>query len=874
VTELSEQFRTPPRDAAPMMRWWWFGPAQTPERIRRELTAMRDAGLRGAEVSYVYPMAEEGDLFLSDPFLANLRHAGEVAEELGLRLDITLGSGWSYGGRHIGADHAARTLHWDRYEIGPGARTIPIPATWPGDEFVSAYVGDGSIQETPDGVRLLESDGDGIRIPAGDGPRVVLVALSRLTGQNVKRAARGAEGPVLDHYSAAAIRHHIEVVAEPLVNAVARIGSVFCDSLEVYHGDWTRRFPEEFEARRGYALLPELWKLDVADPDSGRLRADMGQTRTELYEDGFLRPLQAWAASKGIPLRVQGYGEPPAAVSSYRFVDQIEGEGWGWRDITQTRWASSGARVCGATVVSSETWTWNHSPSFRATPLDLAGEVHEHILCGINQFFGHGWPSTPADAPGVGNVFYAAAALDDRNAWWPVAPDLWRYIARLSWIMRQGSRVARVGLYVPVRDIDASLDGLDLSRRARTWIGAVIPAAIRDAGHDFDLFDDASTPLLAPDAFDMIVLPRVTELPSAGWIRRARETGTVVIAIGGAPSGLDEGGSGGRAQRSPGAAESAADRGAGEDPAGPAATLETGIPHADAPVVDLVIPESELRAAVERHLPSYHPLAVPEEHRATIGVTHRRTGDADVFFVANTAAVPSRIGFEPTDAHDSWCVADPRTGAMRALDAGALDLAPYQAVVVIGGVDAPREEGAGAARDVRLRGWEVAFPDAAPEAVAFPHRWEDSRTGYSGSAIYRAGFTLENGADVVLDLGSPTAIPSEIAERGIRGPSFRAKITSPVGVAASVSVDGRPAGSVWSAPFHIELGALAAGEHELEIVVHNTTANRLASDERLPEVATAAERAHGRRFRIQDLDLALTGVESGLLQEPVLLARG
>jgi hypothetical protein len=95
-----------------------------------------------------------------------------------------------------------------------------------------------------------------------------------------------------------------------------------------------------------------------------------------------------------------------------------------------------------------------------------------------------------------------------------------------------------------------------------------------------------------------------------------------------------------------------------------------------------------------------------------------------------------------------------------------------------------------------------------------------------------------------------------------------------VGVAASVSVDGRPAGSVWSAPFHIELGALAAGEHELEIVVHNTTANRLASDERLPEVATAAERAHGRRFRIQDLDLALTGVESGLLQEPVLLARG
>ncbi|GGF38987.1 hypothetical protein GCM10010922_12930 [Microbacterium sorbitolivorans] len=824
MTELSEKFRTPPREAAPMMRWWWFGPAQTPERIRRELTAMRDAGLRGAEVSYVYPMAEEGDLFLSEPFLQNLRHAGEVADELGLRLDITLGSGWSYGGAHIGPGHAARTLHWERFEIAPGAQRIPIPAAWPGDELVGAYLGDGSIQEAPDDVRPLAWDADGIRIPAGAGPRVVLFAISRLTGQNVKRAARGIEGPVLDHYSEAAIRHHIDVVAEPLVNAVARIGSVFCDSLEVYHGDWTPLFPQEFEARRGYPLLPELWKLDVDDAGSARLRADMGQTRTELYEDRFLMPLQAWARSKGVPLRVQGYGEPPAAVSSYRFVDQIEGEGWGWRDITQTRWASSGARVCGVTVVSSETWTWNHSPSFRATPLDLAGEVHEHILCGINQFFGHGWPSTPADGPGVGNVFYAAAALDDRNAWWPVAPDLWSYIARLSWIMRQGTRIARVGLYVPIRDIDASLEGLDLSRRARTWIGSAIPAAIRDAGHDFDLFDDASTAFLAPDAFDVIVLPRASEVPSAEWIRRARAAGALVIAV----------------DRAPGDA-----------------------------IADLTVPEADLRAALQRRLASDHPLVVPERHRAAVGVTHRRSDDNDIFFVANTAATPAVIAFAPTGAHENWALADPRTGDIRALAAGEIELAPYQAIVIVGGVEGDRRVYK-ADREVRAERWSVAFPGEVQEPISFPHRWEDSRTGYSGSASYRAAFTLDRAGDVALDLGGVEALPSELADRGIRGPSFRAKIVYPVGVAAEVFVDGRRAGSAWSAPFRVELGALAAGDHEIEVVVHNTTANRLAVDEHLPAVAEAAERAHGRRFRIQDLDLALEGVESGLLQEPRL----
>ena len=72
-----------------------------------------------------------------------------------------------------------------------------------------------------------------------------------------------------------------------------------------------------------------------------------------------------------------------------------------------------------ASVVSSEIWTWVHSPSFRATPLDLKGEAHEHLLPGINQFIGHGWPYSPRRRSGPGWLFYAAGALDDRNPWWP-----------------------------------------------------------------------------------------------------------------------------------------------------------------------------------------------------------------------------------------------------------------------------------------------------------------------------------------------------------------------------------------------------------------------------------------------------------------------
>ena len=114
----------------------------------------------------------------------------------------------------------------------------------------------------------------------------------------------------------------------------------------------------------------------------------------------------------------------------------------------------------GVPIVSSETWTWVHAPSFRATPLDLKGEAHEHFLLGVNQLIGHGWPCSPRpDGPdaGLGWFFYASAALDDRNAWWPAAADLMAYLQRLSGLLRLGEPVRDVLLYLPTTDAYARL---------------------------------------------------------------------------------------------------------------------------------------------------------------------------------------------------------------------------------------------------------------------------------------------------------------------------------------------------------------------------------------------------------------------------------
>jgi len=221
------------------MRWWWFGPSVTRPELERELNAMADAGLGGVEVAYVYPLARATTQLGSDAFLADLRFAAEWARDLGLRFDLTLGSGWSFGGPHISIEHAARQLHWERREIGPGPLAISAATTWPGDELITAYVGAGSLQERPASYQWLPVVDGQIMIEAGTGPRVVLLAYARPTGQNVKRAAAGAEGPVLDHYSAAATEAHLHAVGDPMLDAVGSelVGSVFCDSLEVYGAD-------------------------------------------------------------------------------------------------------------------------------------------------------------------------------------------------------------------------------------------------------------------------------------------------------------------------------------------------------------------------------------------------------------------------------------------------------------------------------------------------------------------------------------------------------------------------------------------------------------------------------------------------------------
>jgi hypothetical protein len=826
---------------------------------------MADAGLGGAEISFVYPWGEDAEPYGTPEMYRHVRHAADVAARLGLRLDVTLGSGWSFGGSHIGPEHAARTLAWERQDASPAAIDVDVTPRWPGEELVAAYIGEGF---PPRGWELFERPADGtftLHIPAGRGPRAILLAWSRPTGQQTKRSSFGAEGPMLDHYSADAVRRHLAEVGEPLLEAVPghMLGSVFSDSLEVYGADWTAALPGKFERRRGYALLPVLCRL-AAGEGQAALRHDLGRTLTELVEENMIAVCQSWAERHRTTFRIQAYGIPPVTVSSAWRAGLIEGEGWGWDALPQTRWASSAAHVlarreAGREIVSSETWTWVHSPSFRATPMDLKGEAHEHLLLGINQFIGHGWPYHDGAGVGpggpIGPTFYAAGALDERNAWWRAMPELTAYLTRLCWLMRQGEPVADVALYLPTDDLFAAHGpATDLRREAEPFIGPEILATIRRGGWDFDVVDDAGLVELAgleeaSATYRVLVLSHVTTLPehTREFLWTLQERGMRILAVD-AP------------------AWSEADGAVGTTPAA-----------FDAALAELLTPDVDVIGG-----------------GGDVGCVHRRLADGDMYLLVNTGTHVREVVARPRSEHSSWHWWDPRSEVFRETTDRRIRLEPYQAVVLLGGeeeVGEPTEVRAtpGTGEERRLdHGWTFACePDSAvaevsAHAVDLPHRWEDERTGYSGRGTYRVTIHLDPQQDaallaedacVVLDLGETRPAPSQEGH-GPSGPSYRVQVDSPVREIAVVTVNGLPCGILWDAPFRVEVGdALQPGENELVLEVYNTTANASAADGTVARTIQAGHERYGVRFEQQDLDLTLDGVSSGLQAVPVLRVR-
>jgi hypothetical protein len=858
AADIQQLFQTPPDDSRIMMRWWWFGPFASHKEIERELRVMKAAGIGGFELAVVYPMILDdsargikNDRYLSPEFLEKVKFTSQKAREMGLRMDVTIGSGWSYGGPYITQDLAAARLRSDSFEIAPSKTTVTRPTPYEGEKLIAAFVGRGAKNENPNTFKEIDISGTNqtLTIPPGDGPRTLVFYFSSHTGQIVKRAAIGAEGYVQDHYSRAATETHLRENGDKFMGAVepGSVYSIFTDSLEVYGADWTSDLLEEFKKRRGYDLRPVLPLLEYDDIErSDLLRRDFGKTLTELYQERFLIPMHDWAAKNKVLFRMQNYGNPPASLSSHRYVDIYDGEGWNWRTLATTRWASSASHLFGKPVTSSETWTWIHSPGYRATPLDIKAEADSHFLAGINQLIGHGFPYSPPEAGQTGWMLYASGILNDKNPWWPVMPDLSSYLQRVSFLMRQGEPVADVALYAPTDDAWAlfkpgSTRYLNLWAKISDVIGPNVIPAILDSGHNFDLIDDGTLKEAQNRRYKVIVLPGVRFMPeeTKKWLADYVKGGGKVIAVRRQPEG--------------------------------STSFE-------------VTTENDLSNKLKNSAPADFSTnsAVPE-----IGYVHRRLTDSDIYFVANTGNVQRNISASFGSKLPNAELWNPMTGKAEALQTQngkiVLNLEPYASRIVVfrkdaGSASQSKARSAGALEDLGT-GWTLKIGENLNNnTVNLPYSWEkDAATRYfSGTATYTRSVQLkpafrEQGARVFLDFGEAKPIEKQPLPSGtLRGNSFEALVAPPIREAATVFVNGKRAGSIWSAPYKVDItDFLNDGSNEIKLEVYNTGINRLSEGGKLPDMNALVER-YGLRARLQDYE-GLQPLPSGIMSSPRII---
>ena len=883
LSALHNSFANPPDDTRIMMRSWWFGPSATKPEITRELEQMKAAGIGGVEIANLYALALDNPEtgfhntpYLSPEHLEALRFAAKEARRLGLRIDITLGSGWPFGGPAIPVTEAAGKLRIEELHVLPSATEVQAPFVDAGEETIAAFALDA--QQHPTQIALPVSGW--FHFDPASQPRTLLCFIAGRSGMMVKRPSVGAAGFVLDHYDRAAIETHLHAVGDKLLSAFANNPpyAVFSDSLEDYGSDWTPALLAEFQRRRGYDLRPHLPALVMdTGPETAAIRHDWGRTLTELADENFLAPIHAWAQQHHALFRSQTYGYPPVTLSSNRFADLPEGEGKAtfqmWREFSDTRWAASAGHLFHHNVISSETWTWLHSPAFRATPLDMKAEADLHFLQGINQLVGHGWPYSPAEAGEPGWRMYAAGAFNAHNPWFAVMPDLTRYLQRVSFALRQGKPANDVALLLPNDDVWASFKaqlqkgapvtsslGFDESGSNVTIdesmdksLGKQVIAQILDAGFNLDFIDaDAINSIGIP--YRVLILPNVDRLPVVTYekILDFTRRGGIVIAT----------------QRTPATAPGLMH--AAEDSARLRELSQT-LFHGNIATAHFIEDEQQLGAVLAKSVPPDMTL-IPQTPQ--IGFIHRKLAGGDLYFVANTANVAKHVQAHFHDSASHAEIWNAFTGEVSGLPDAKnieLELSPYESRLIFFS-DAAKTSAPKAVRYKSVvadlsRQWKVSFGNTgiAREMDMLTSWTEDAQTRYfSGQAIYSKSFTLAQAAPseatLWLDFGEskPETLPDPPGEN-----NMRAYLEAPVRESAQVFVNGKLAGVVWHPPYRIDITQfIHPGTNELRIVVGNTAINEMAG-QALPDYRLLWAR-YGKLFEPQGMD-EVRPVPSGLL---------
>ncbi|HXY42022.1 MAG TPA: glycosyl hydrolase, partial [Vicinamibacteria bacterium] len=291
------------------------------------------------------------------------------------------------------------------------------------------------------------------------------------TGAMNAPATREGRGLECDKMDPAAVEHHFHSFPEKLIteageHAGKTLRFVFVDSWEAGFQNWTGRFADEFQKRRGYSLLPWLPALTGEAVGSSReseaVLYDFRRTIADLIRESYYERLAELLHQRGIEFHAEviygGGGYPPLDIlRSTQQVDLPMYEYWTSADKDSLlRYSPAEAPelnlpACavagyGKPLLGSEAYTgFAH---YSESPADLKPFGDRAFCAGINRMILHSSVHQPTDErPGM-TLGQFASHFNRNNLYWNHAASWLEYQARIQSLLGQGTPVFDVLYYL------------------------------------------------------------------------------------------------------------------------------------------------------------------------------------------------------------------------------------------------------------------------------------------------------------------------------------------------------------------------------------------------------------------------------------------
>ncbi|MGC8541462.1 MAG: glycosyl hydrolase [Phycisphaerae bacterium] len=479
---IGQQFQSPPARHRLYVWWHWMGLTISRYGIKRDLTAMKAAGVAGATICPIGSQAGvAADIsnsgtrkpvkYWSPRFWHMVQYAVHTAKRLGLKLGMENCPGWdASGGPWITPALSMKMVVWNITIVkGPGVVRVKLkqPSTRLGFYRaieVLALPDKGVVQ--PAGIKNITHDmkPDGQLVwhaPAGRW-RIYRIGYTStaMTDHPVPDSLVGPHGTVhsleADKLSAKAAAFHIEHVIHALQKHLgAAVGHTFnhllFDSYEAGGQNWTKHFRRDFIKMRHYDPLPWLPVLSgavIGSPElSQRFRYDMARTVSQLFVKNDFDVYRKLIDAADMKMCLEPYTGPFNTVAAAASCDVTMGEFWNASRSGIAGNVAGAARADGRTLVGAETLTGGPASSrMTETPAFLKPALDGGFLSGVNKCYLHDWTLESLNKkykPGI-LMGWWGTHFGENQTWFKPGIAFFTYINRCQTLLQQGSQVCDI----------------------------------------------------------------------------------------------------------------------------------------------------------------------------------------------------------------------------------------------------------------------------------------------------------------------------------------------------------------------------------------------------------------------------------------------